>query len=451
MRTMKMIVLLVALSAMLAGCATKKGGESFREFAYGKDTTLDLSAEKHVRIAQGYLDRGNAEQAFVHLTKAQQKEPQNINIRALKGELLIDQRQDEMALNEFLVVLKADPEHARANQGAGVIYFRAGLYKEAESHLALAVIKDPSLWKAHNYLGIIHDRRGELDEAAQAFTTALGLHRGKETSAILNNLGVVHMARKDYVFAIQSFKQALQEGGSPRIYNNLGVALAHAGQFVEALEAFRFASNEYVAHNNLGYVLLSSGRPGQAIPYFEKAMELSPAYYTKASENLKRARMATRFDAPQIMTGSTPNRLSPVPFPSEGQTIGGAVAPVKAAAAPSSVASPIPAAEVRLQETDLEETEQDSGEAIQNVFGIHVSSWRDLDWARKHCDELGAKGYRTWVNRIEIEGKGTWHRVLLGRYGTLAEASAARPEVLEALGLEQALIYRLQAVNVAAR
>lgn len=457
MKTMKGIVLLLIISAMLAGCAARKGSEDFNEFAYGKATSLELSAEKHLMIARGYMARGESEQAFVHLTRAQQKAPSNIDIRALKGELLIEQRQDELALNEFLAVLEANPDHAGANQGAGVIYFRAGLYKEAESKLGLAVIKDPSLWKAHNYLGIIHDRRGEFDEAAAAFSAALGLHQGKDGPAILNNLGVVHMARKDYAQAAMAFKQALQEGGaSSRIYNNLGVALAHGGNFAEALEAFRFAGNEYMAHNNLGFVLLSSGRPKMAIPYFEKALELSPSFYTKASENLKRARMASRLATPTPIEGSTPNQLSPEPFPSEGQAVDGTASSVKAVAVPSSAAqfeleiAPVPAVRNPVQKAE-EQLENGSGEKIQDCFGIHVSSWRDLDWAVRHSEELKTRGYETWINRIEIEDKGTWHRVLLGRYLTVDKAIEARPSVLEGLGMDHALIYRLQKENLATR
>ncbi|WP_147819695.1 tetratricopeptide repeat protein [Salidesulfovibrio onnuriiensis] len=344
MNIVRTIVLLVAAVVLLGGCAAgNRGGQNFKEFAYGKDTSLDLSAEKHVQIARGYLARGNSEQAYMHLTKAQEKAPQDMDIHALKGELLIDQRQDELALNEFLIVLEAVPDHAAANQGAGIIYFRAGLYKEAEAHLSLAVTRDDSLWKAHNYLGILYDRRGDYDLAADAFSSALNGHQGKEAPAILNNLGMVHMARKDYGLAVQAFKRALQEGPpSSRIYNNLGVALAHGGNYAEALEAFRFASNEYVACNNLGFVLLSGGQPGEAIPYFERALELAPSFYTKASENLKRARMASRFGASGEIAGSTPNQLSPDAFPSEGQTVDGAAATVKTIAAPSSDALPAP-------------------------------------------------------------------------------------------------------------
>ncbi|WP_187170518.1 SPOR domain-containing protein [Salidesulfovibrio onnuriiensis] len=87
---------------------------------------------------------------------------------------------------------------------------------------------------------------------------------------------------------------------------------------------------------------------------------------------------------------------------------------------------------------------------MQDVFGIHVSSWRDLDWAQRHCRELEAKGYETWVNRVEIDGA-LWHRVLVGRYQSLEAAMQGRPSVLDSLGMDHALIYRLQAESMAVR
>lgn len=477
MKTTCHIILFLAMAALLCGCASKNMDGDFKEFAYGKDTELDLDGAKHLKIAKGYSERGNYEMAFVHLNKAQEKDPGNIEIRVLKGELLTTKGQDELALSEFLAVLQAQPDHARANQGAGTIYFRAGLFDEAESHLSMAVTTDPSLWKAHNYLGILHDRRGEYDQAAACFGKALELHGGNDSAAILNNLGVVHIARKDYASAAQAFSQALQKGGAcPRTYNNLGLALTNMNRRGEALEAFRYAGGEAKAYNNLGYVLLSGGQPVEAIPYFERALELSPSYYTMADENLKRARMAARFSAD--IDGSTPNRLSPGPFPSVGQAAGEAADVVKASAALPRAATAAKAASVPgpqpVQERDLKpdvaapaaatpetaspeistgaakpskvqvsKRSSATGDAIQPVYGIHVSSWQDANRASRDCERLEKRGFSTWINEVDLGERGRWHRVVVGRYSSRAEAAKDRPGVLESCGLDRAMIVRL--------
>ncbi len=445
MRNLNRAVLFLALVALLPGCVSRNVNDNFKEFAYGKDTELNLDAEKHLKIAKGYSERGNHEMAFVHLGKAQEKQPGNIEIRVLKGELLTVKGQDELALNEFLAVLKQHSEHARANQGAGTIYFRAGLFDEAESHLSVAVAGDSSLWKAHNYLGILYDRRGEYDRASESFNKALTLHDGKDSAAILNNLGVVEIARKNFEQAAFSLSQALQKGGaSPRTYNNLGLALTRMNRRDEALEAFRYGGGEFKAYNNLGYVLLSGGQPREAIPYFERALELSPSYYTVAAENLKRARMASRFTYNSM--GSTPNQLSPESFPSAGQAAGRVADVVKASAALPRAAVAPPA----IQERDLKPESpvqptatKAAGERIEAAYGIHVSSWQDLSRANRHCSELEKQGFSTWINEVDLGDRGRWHRVVVGRFASKLEARKQRPKILESCGLDRGMVMRL--------
>jgi tetratricopeptide (TPR) repeat protein len=77
-----------------------------------------------------------------------------------------------------------------------------------------------------------------------------------------------------------------------KVYNNLGVALAHLGYHEAAFEAFKKAGGKAQAYNNLGCIYMKEKRFDEAIEYFEKAMAIEPTYYVKASENLKRAKEA---------------------------------------------------------------------------------------------------------------------------------------------------------------
>ena len=52
------------------------------------------------------------------------------------------------------------------------------------------------------------------------------------------------------------------------------------------------ATDEPRAYNNLGVALLGVGSTKKAVICFEKAVELSPQYYEKASDNLRIARQA---------------------------------------------------------------------------------------------------------------------------------------------------------------
>ena len=433
-------VLLLALA--LAGCAARQKEEpSFREFAWGKEGPVKLDASQHEQVADGFLRRGNGEMAFVHLNKALEQEPDNMAVRIKKGDLLVTKGLDEQALAEYLFVLGKEPGNPQANEAAGTVYFRAGLYAEAEAHLTRAVAGNPLLWKAHNYLGNLYDREGKYEAARTHFLRALDLHKGQFQDEIYNNLGVVQIALGQFGEAVNSFRYALRNGGvAPRTYNNLGLALTRQGRLDEALEAFKYAGGESRANNNLGYVLLTSGRPGDAVPYFERAVELAPSYYVKAAENLKRARMAARFSGPRSETaeagiqpsGSTPNPLSGDPFPDAGQNPGGP------AASPAAAGPPSPEAFQRIA------YHPGSGDVITSrTWGVHVSSWRDHDWAFRHCEKLARKGYRPWINQVDLGDKGIWYRVLVGRYASVDDARAERQRIIAELRLDRAPIYEL--------
>ena len=60
------------------------------------------------------------------------------------------------------------------------------------------------------------------------------------------------------------------------------------------MDAFKKATDEPRAYNNLGVTLLGIGQAKQAAACFEKAIELNPQYYAKATENLRTAQQAIK-------------------------------------------------------------------------------------------------------------------------------------------------------------
>lgn len=434
----KTFIITMALFAgfMLSGCMNKEyKDQTFKEFAYGEESPVNFTSEQHEQVGDGYIRRAKPEMALMHYNKAIELDETNVDARVKRGDLLVSQGLDEQALAEYNQVLKQEPDHSIANEAAGGVYFRAGLFTEAEVHLGKAVKLNPMLWRAQNYLGILCDREGEYENAADHFNRALELHQGNGEDEIHNNLGVVHIARKDYAKAIQSFRQALKAGGvSARTYNNLGLALTRMGRLDEALESFKYAGGEAKAHNNLGYVLLTDNQPAKAVPYFEKAIELSPNYYVKAADNLKRARLAARFQSADKQTsGSTPNPLLRKSFPDAKQNPGGP------AASPASAGPPSPPADI--QKISYEQPGSGVEDTFEKSFGLHVSSWRDHEWAFDHCARLKKQGFDTWINQVDLGDKGIWYRVLVGNFATIKEAQAERPDVLDILDLERATVY----------
>ncbi|MDD4953238.1 MAG: tetratricopeptide repeat protein [Desulfovibrionaceae bacterium] len=416
----KLICLTAFLVLALAGCSARTGAVA------GLDADRDdpgATAAQHAARAEALIRQGNPELAFVQYNKAILKDPDNPDLRVAKGALLLSRNLDDMALREFRQVLETHPDHALANECAGAVYFRSGLAKEARAHLLRALESDPGLWKTHDLLGILHNQHGEYDQAVSEFKTALSLNPAPNPghAETLNNLGLSHIMRGEYQTAAEVLHQAVRAGqGDSKTYNNLGLALFRIGRHEEALEAFRYGGDEAKAYNNLGYLFLVQGQAGKDVTCFEKAIELSPAYYSKAFENLKRARLAAQFRQAGL-TGDTPKAAPPAvspPSPRPSATQGDPPVPVRPANSPPKAQEPA-------------------------RYGVHVSSWQDPKDARRHCRTLSEKGFVAHIRRVDLAAKGVWFRVLVGEYRDTAKARDDRPRVIQTLGLERAMICAL--------
>jgi tetratricopeptide (TPR) repeat protein len=117
---------------------------------------------------------------------------------------------------------------------------------------ALAITSNNDV--AHNNLGFLFLRRGELDQAISHFQTALNI-RSSNVEAHYNL-------------------------GAALIHNNLGNALARKGLSNEAIghyqEAVRLRTDYADAHYNFGSVLLQEGRIDEAIAHWQKALAIQP-------------------------------------------------------------------------------------------------------------------------------------------------------------------------------
>ena len=506
--------LLLALSLILPGCAGMTNSGSFEEMAYPeRGNGPELTAEQHERLGDDLREQGSPEMAYLQYTRGLVKLTSSgadtnraDTLEVKKAMVLFSQGHDEAALTQVQAVLSRSPDHPLGNEVAGAIYLKAGLTQEARAHFERAITLDQSLWRTHQYLGVLASRQGEYDEAVRCFTTSLELHPGQPGT--LNNLGVAYLMNSEYDPALATFRQALAAGApQEKTYNNIGLVLARMGRQQEALETFRFAGSEAQAYNNLGYVLMLQGDTQGAIANFEKAIELSPSYYTKAFTNLKQARLAQSFRASGIgnmgdmgqVQPRQPDQNMPVitdlePYPTaapvtpitpempmvpamsttlhapvatQPQTMGDGFThvrpepvsslnytpfasrsgPLLRLASTGNDTTPAPSLHVGPVRNEpapetltAEESEPEQGP----LFGLHVASFKTSTRTDRYIAELDARNIEHTELVVDLGEKGTWHRVLAGRFHSVAEAAAARPGMLRALGLHDAPIQQFE-------
>ena len=251
----------------------------------------EMTCEEHERLGDVNFSRGDLGAAFVQYDKALRLDPDNSRIRHKKGLLLVIGGMNEDAIREFREVLKKEPKHALSHEGLGLAYFQMKEYDIAESCFRVAVEINPKLWKSLNCLGVIYDYEKRYKTAVREYKAAIKLK--PDEGFLYNNLGTSYFLAGNYNEAIKAFNRGLStKGPHNKIYNNLGLVLSRTGKYREALEAFRKGGGKAEAYNNLGCIYLKQKKYKEAIRCFEKAIELKPTFYTKASENLKKARLA---------------------------------------------------------------------------------------------------------------------------------------------------------------
>lgn len=253
----------------------------------------EMTAEEHERAGDTDAQRRNFPLAGVHYGKALKADPTRNSVRLKLGQILLQQGLFDAALTQFQDLQTRAPKSAPVHQGIGQIYLHQSKLQEAEAALSKAITLDPSSWVSHNLLGLVYDQEERHTDAIAAYRAALAVH--PRDPGVLNNLGLAYALSGDHEEAIRAYEQAAATGAaSPKLYNNLGIAYAHRQRYAEALDAFKKATDEPRAYNNLGVTLLGIGQAKQAAACFEKAIELNPQYYEKATENLRKAQQAVK-------------------------------------------------------------------------------------------------------------------------------------------------------------
>ncbi len=247
----------------------------------------DMTGSEFEERGDTYLKRGNIDGAFLSYDKASRLDPSNPRLHYKKGRLFLKKEMTEGAKREFEIMLSQDRDNTLGHEGLGRVFFKEKNFSEAEAHLKKAVEGRSDLWEAHNFLGLICDSRQDHEEAIGHYRAALLAKPGEALT--LNNLGLSYFLKGQLEEASRTFEQAVDQGASnERTLNNYALVLGAAGRYSKALEVLQKGGEDGRPYNNLGLILMKRGDYLHAKEAFEKAIELSPGYFAKAHENLRK-------------------------------------------------------------------------------------------------------------------------------------------------------------------
>lgn len=88
-------------------------------------------------------------------------------------------------------------------------------------------------------------------------------------------------------------------------------------------------------------------------------------------------------------------------------------------------------------------SDRQSAAQSARLYGVHVESFPTGMEADQAARPYMDAGFPVTIKVVDVPGKGTWHRIILGRVATKAEAEQYSREVKETFGLNYTLIVRI--------
>lgn len=240
-------------------------------------------------IGRIHQSRGNYELAEKAYLLALQHNPNNVQVLEQLGSNYSKQGKVDEGRSYFLKAINAD--QLRLNT-------RLTLSDEA-SVADVDALGSDNLSPAMAYmgLGVLDDVKAQHDRAQAFYQQALKIE--PKSAKSLMNMGYSYYMSGDYQQASRFTLAALeQEPDNEKALNNLALIHLAKGEAQRALNVFMRRMDAAEALNNVGYFLLLQGKPDEAIPYLQQAIDKKPSYYKIANENLERALAEVRAKAP---------------------------------------------------------------------------------------------------------------------------------------------------------
>jgi tetratricopeptide (TPR) repeat protein len=281
-----------ALTGLVAGAVTVCAAVSWVQVGHWRDgETLARQALRVTRDnAQAYNLLGTALQRQQDLTGATEAFRQALKIRPACSECQInlatvlgDQGHLEQAATLFRLALEVNPAQAgpRAHNGLGSILERQGDLANSAEHLERAVQLAPDYAVAHHNLAVVYGKQGRGDAARAEFERALELAPDYALAHL--HLGDVLQRQGLTDRALSHLHRAVElEPEMVDAQFKLAVVFARRGDLPRSVERFArvieldplFAE----AHYNLGTVLGAMGQRQRAVIHLERALALKPDY-----------------------------------------------------------------------------------------------------------------------------------------------------------------------------
>lgn len=234
----------------------------FEKALVGNEDSETINA----KLALTYQNLGEKEKALNYFHKTFEINPNLAALRFDYANLLGNLYKYDEAVEQYQIYLKACPNDADAYRNLGIVYEKINNTELALKNLEKSYSIDSTNIQTKKELALCYHSKKDYTNALKYYNYALKSE--PENLELLANKALTLHAMNNYVSAIELYKEILAQKPNERIEQNLTAAS--------------------IAY---GYSLCDKNDYGQAILYFEDAIELNPneasAYFGYAMANEK--------------------------------------------------------------------------------------------------------------------------------------------------------------------
>jgi len=232
------------------------------------------------------IDAGRFQEARLLLARAIGAGYRGAPVARLKANLDFASRRYVEAWAAYQRLASSPDKRKGDCEKGGISALQIGRYADARPLVECAVAAKDASWQAWNARGVLADQSQDWAVADEAYSRAHDL--APNEARIINNQGWSKLLRGDWSAAASLFEQAaLQDPKSDRIADNLELARAALSADLPQRQPGESERDWAVRLNDAGVAAELLGDRSRAIAAFSQAIDASPTWYDRASNNLK--------------------------------------------------------------------------------------------------------------------------------------------------------------------
>ncbi|MFZ4740892.1 MAG: tetratricopeptide repeat protein [Bacteroidales bacterium] len=251
----------------------KANGEDWDGFLASLEKSDIKDKSTMINVIKAQVDRDKREQEMRNMTVVFQQVEDKILPPLRRAEILINFLEPKKSDEKIALLSTTAPDSLDNKE----LLYAATLTKDLNTQLKIYKSTTniyPKDWKGYNNAAYVCIALGNANEASSFLEKANTL--SPNNSAVINNLGVVSLMKKDYK-AAKSYFETAQKLGANQNYN-LGVIMIKEGNYAAAVNSFGKTSCDY----NVALATLLNGNNSSANTAIECAAKDAQTYYLTA-------------------------------------------------------------------------------------------------------------------------------------------------------------------------